>query len=145
MALPQEVKIPFSFSRNGLEVDSNESISISIEFSDNYKMVGLSKTRLQTKCELRCRQAGIKIDIEAINLLLDLNVTVLQEGAFSVRLEFVRHVLFTVGKVKYWVTTATWSNGFVGIHGNDPEFIVGSVDQLLDNFLNEFLKANPKK
>ncbi len=144
IALPQEVI--FSSSKNGLEVDRNEGIGIVINITDEAKKVRLTKTRLQTKCELRFRQAGINIDTKGlIPIFLYVDVTVYQL-AFAVRLEFKRPMQFTVGKVEYWQPeAATWTDGAVGIHGNNPEFIVGSVDERLDNFLNAFLEANPKK
>ena len=39
----------------------------------------------------------------------------------------------------------TWSAGLVGTHTGDPEFIVSTLSRLLDEFLNDYYKANPKK
>ena len=146
IALSQEVI--FSSSKNGLEVHRNKGIGIVINITDEAKKVRLTKTRLQTKCELRFRQAGINIATKGfiINpIFLYVDVTVYQL-AFAVRLEFKRPMQFTVGNVEYrQLRAATWTDGAVGIHGNDPELIVGSVDQRLDMFLNDFLEANPKE
>jgi hypothetical protein len=44
--------------------------------------------------------------------------------------------------VVYRKSTVTWSNEFVGNHGNDPAFLFLSLEDGLTEFLNEYLKAN---
>ena len=42
-------------------------------------------------------------------------------------------------------TATTWSQSITGTHGSDPEYIVSALSMLLDDFLNDYYKANPKK
>jgi hypothetical protein len=39
----------------------------------------------------------------------------------------------------------TWDMCVTGIHQNNSEYIVTSLSELLDYFLNDYYKANPKK
>ena len=43
------------------------------------------------------------------------------------------------------VLLTTWERGVTGTHGNNPEYIVTAIEQLLDMFLNDYYKANLKK
>lgn len=36
----------------------------------------------------------------------------------------------------------TWGTGFTGTHGNDSNYILTSVSQLIDEFLDEYLRVN---
>ena len=41
-----------------------------------------------------------------------------------------------------WGFAATWSTGFTGTHGSRADFVVSSVSQIMDGFLDEYLRVN---
>ena len=106
--------------------------------------IGLTKNRLQTRLELRLRQAGL---VPAgfggsPSGYLYLRVTV-TSGAFCIDLNFNRTVSFSDAGLEHIVFgAAVWSTGSTGTHGSNPEYIVGTLDKTLDEFLNEYLKVN---
>lgn len=105
--------------------------------------IGLSRERLITVVELKLRREGVKV-VKAINKpYLYINVLVL-ENAFSILIELMEEVkIKRLNRIAYRV--ATWRTGATGIHGDDPEYIVSSLSSQLDEFLNDYYKANPKK
>ena len=50
----------------------------------------------------------------------------------------------TVAGREFFKAATTWSQGTTGTHGGNAEFIIGGVDALLDEFLNEYLKTNQR-
>lgn len=78
-------------------------------------------------------------------------------SAFSVTLEVHQQVLITRLIESYskdlefdWgsqarCTASTWNKGITGMVRDRPEYIIESLAKLLDEFLNDYYKANPKK
>ena len=127
--------------------------------SEDAVKIGLTEHRIQTVTELRLRKEGINIvtreEVSKEDVVfgsitymriptLYVNVHV-AGAAVSVRLEILDFVkLDRIAEV--WCLATTWhSPQMAGTHGNNPESIVGSVNQLLDEFFNDYYKANPKK
>ena len=110
--------------------------------------LGLTKNRLRTATELRLKREGIKIGkeqemIEGHIPYLYVRVNVLGI-AFNIELNICENVVLLRDKsVK--CNSITWDNSTIGFHGRDPEYIVTSLNHLLDKFLNDYYKANPKK
>ena len=130
-------------SGTGLEVAAYKTVGYRIEsLSDAAAEIGLSKNRLQTRLELRLRQAGF-VPVPGGLTYLYLRVTVTRTGGYCIELSFNRTVSFPDAGREYTVFgAAVWDTGSAGTHGGDPEYIVGWVDRTLDRFLNEYLKVN---
>jgi hypothetical protein len=63
--------------------------------------------------------------------------------AFSIDISFKRVVYYQVSGSMYSTYAATWSTGGTGVTGEGGEtYIMDSLDQMLDSFLNEYLAAN---
>lgn len=132
-------------SNNGLESPTRKKLNLLITLSmKDAKGLYLTEERIQTKCELRLREAGINPDEKFLGEYLAINIDVFKM-VYVISIEFLRPVLFSVGETVYkQEIVPTWRTENFGTHGNDPEFIIQSLDSLLDKFLNEYLKVNPK-
>lgn len=143
LALPSLAQAQFA---TGLEVADYKTVGYLIErLSDGAAEIGLTENRLQTRVELRLRQAGlapVNMKGEGPSAYLYVQVSVVG-GGFSVNVSFDRTVSFLDAGREYTVYgTAVWGRGSIGTHGGDSEFIVGRLDGRLDIFLNEYLKVN---
>ena len=146
-----------AFSAVGYEVLKGiNRLDVSIEFlSDGARKIGLTDERLRTVTELRLRKEGIailervdKMTLEEMKKFLrtpNIYVNASVAGnAFHVDLEIHEQVSLDRDKSIECVATS-WGRGVTGIHTNDPEYIISSLGELLDVFLNDYYKANPKK
>jgi len=118
---------------------------------------GLSPDQLQTDVELKLRLAGIKVlsKEEFRRLLLApylyVQVTAGKSSNFSVYAVSVnvdfKQMVFLVRDPNVVTMGATWRSGEVIIAGKDviTEGIRGCVRDLVDEFINDFLAANPKQ
>ena len=89
----------------------------------------------------RCR-ANLVPRPASLGPYLWLQVTIVG-GGYNITVAFVRRVSFTDAGREYIIfSSRVWIRGSTGTHGGDPEFIVGGLDQLLDTFLNEYLRVN---
>jgi hypothetical protein len=114
---------------------------------------GLRRDDLQTDVELRCRQAGIKLENSAVYLYVNVNLQELfyadgrSEGVYavSIAVEFSQPVLLERDPAIH-VTATTWSAASVGtVDSRDLRtFCRESVRNKVDRFLNAFLAQNPK-
>lgn len=119
------------------------------DLSKDADKIGLTDSRIQTAVELKLRQSGIKVltKQEHQEILshpyLYINVNVFQE-AFSIDVEHREVVQLTRGKKPTVFGASIWRKGATGMVRSDPEYVVSSVGRLVDNYCNDFLKANPK-
>jgi len=117
-----------------------------VPLSEDAKKIGLTEERLRTITELRLRKEGMTIiDTDGFGFpIIMVNAHVIGSG-FSVMLKIgdsakIQRVLSPVSS---YVTI--WELCAYGIHGNDPESIASGLSELIDRFLNDYYKANPKK
>ena len=127
----------------GLEVENYSFVCIIIEtLPEGATEVGLTKDRVLPRVELRLRQAGLHPGEQRSGECLYVSINVVGQ-AFSVHLAFLRWVSYVVGENRQLrVHAATWNTGGAGTHGRDSEYIVQGLDRHLDQFVNEYLKAN---
>ncbi len=134
--------------------------------NEDANKIGLTEDRLKTVVELKLRRERIEIidqysdlpqteDVVGIKKYLEesdkwinipgisICITVVA-SAFNVDLEFLQMVKLRRAP-HISCTATTWDANITGTHTNDPEFIVSALSQLVDKFLNDFYKANPKK
>jgi hypothetical protein len=131
---------------SGLETVNYKYVSVVIEgLPADAGSIGLTKDRVQTRVELRLRSAGLTLGHNSaknkVYLYVNVNVS---GGTFATSIEYKRLVDFTTGNRLYRLMATTWEFNIVGTHGRDAAYIMNGLDQYLDKFLNEYLKANQK-
>ena len=134
--------------KRDLWVKNCKDLSVAVFVKDNSKL-GITKEEIRTKVELRLRQANIRPreDMGSSEKMYDipsLQVSVITvDSAFNVDIDFVRYVTWALpnGEITgYW--HPTWKNGWTGIHLHDRAYLLSQIDDLMDSFLNAYLKAN---
>jgi inhibitor of cysteine peptidase len=120
---------------------------------------GLTVQETQTQVELRLRQDGIKVlsKIESAHtvgkVFLYVNINTLklpvyigrEECPVSCSLALRQDVYLARDRAKFVGGAATWDMSSVGLCSTNqlPKFIKTSIDNLLDQFINDYLAANP--
>jgi hypothetical protein len=130
-------------SQNGLEVYDYKKVNIRVMgLDEDAKRIGLTREKIELKCWKRLKQAGLE---PAIRISPYLGVFVNVVGScFHLSIQFKRNIFFIADDDWYQIVGATWSCEMNGEHGGGPESIIGAVDECLDKFLTEYLKANLK-
>ena len=134
-------------SLNGLEMSDYKKVRIMIEIQDKASKIGLTEERVRTRCESRLRQAGLQPvvskDLKDLFDRLVIRIHVIS-NAFAVDTRFNRAILFEVEGTPYSMVAPTWYHSGTGTHSGNPEYIIQVLDQTLDLFLTDYLKANVK-
>jgi len=106
--------------------------------------------------ELKLRQNGINVAVrgaEAVHLAPTLTVYIealpMPNGTlvYALRVDFSRLVQVNVGSSGpiVAVMASTWSDSIMATaRANEVESIKAAINDLVDRFLNEYLKANPR-
>lgn len=131
----------------GIRTRRPKKIEYFIEsLDDEAKEIGLIENRIATKIELKIRSIIIELVAESSDqdgwLYVNINVVHI---SFSIKVEYCRILYYLIGDQHYITTGTTWNNSTTGTHGNNSEYIIQSLGEEIDKFLNEFLKVNPKK
>jgi hypothetical protein len=130
-------------SQNGLEIYNYKRVNLQIMgLDEDANRIGLTRERIQTTCELRLRQAGLEPAIR-ISPYLGIFVNVVG-SCFHLSIQFKRNIYFIADDHWYKILGVTWSCEINGEHGGVPESIIRAIDECLDKFLTEYLKANLK-
>ena len=143
-ALPALAQVP----TGGLEAENYPEVEYLIEgLPDDARAIGLTKSHLRTRVELRLREARL-VPIDSTNNdsptpILYVAVMVVGE-AFSIDLKFARWVSYIVDSLEYFGRIISWETGNLGTHGGNAAYIIDSMDRYLDQFLNEYLKTNQR-
>jgi inhibitor of cysteine peptidase len=122
---------------------------------------GLTVQETQTQVELRLRQDGIKVlsKIESAHtvgrVFLYVNINTQKSPVYmgreecpvSCSLALRQDVYLARDRAKFVGGAATWDMSSVGLCSANqlPKFIKTSIDNLLDQFINDYLAANPKE
>ena len=140
------------------------------ELNDHAKALGLTKARLQTMVELRLRQAGITVAAGSWpHLFVHMFAVPVASGgtlvgyACNIRVVFIQPVLYVTDPsaadfsvVLYEelleetplavASGATWDTGSlaIGALSSYPEHAEQALGKLLDTFINDWLRANPR-
>ena len=117
------------------------------DISNDAEKIGLTRSRLTTVIELRLRREGIKIINKRTSPktpLVYISVTVLGD-AFNVSLKIIELVNLERVSGDMGAFVITWHSDLIGTHGNNPEYIVASLNNVIDELFNDYYKANPKK
>ena len=110
--------------------------------------IGLKEERLTTIAELKLTKEGILASPEEFEKHLDIpwlyvNINVIG-SSFNVYIGVSERVIL-LRDHSITCEGLTWHNSATGRHGKDSEYIVSALAQLLDDFLNDYYKANPGK
>jgi len=135
-----------SVSESGLETANYKYVAVVIErLSADAGSLGLTEDRIRTRVELRLRSAGLTPGNDITKNLASLYVNVNVGGsAYSAAVEYKRQVIFITGNRRYRYLATTWESASIGTHARSAVYIMNALDQNLDKFLNEYLKANQK-
>jgi len=117
------------------------------------KCVGLTQDQIQTDVQLRLRKSGIKVMNKEEVLITpgnpNLCVTLFaysigkETYAYSINVMLYEQVTLARG---FKSLATIWFNGWVGgVFASNGNYIRGTVGDLLDKFINDYLAANPKK
>ena len=100
--------------------------------------IGLTEDAISTTIRSRLRAARIyTAEMEGLRLYVNVNVV---GPAFSYGLELDRVLLDSEHGTRGLATT--WDRGGVGTHGKDPGYILQSLGQVIDIFIDEYLAVN---
>ena len=106
--------------------------------------LGLTIERIKTATESKLREEGLSVpDYSYADPYLFISIHVVNR-AFSVEVSLRENVVLKRAK-SITCRAATWSNSVTGVHGGDPNSIIDGLQWVLDSFLNDYDKANPKK
>ncbi len=132
-----------------------QGVRVSAEFVEpEAERLGLTKAQIQTDVELRLRKAGVRIITEEewlkkpggfLYVAVD---TQFREDppivVYSIRVEFKELVRPTRGGDT--LLASTWLRGGMGSVGKSKiAMIRGALGDQVDQFINDYLAANPKK
>jgi hypothetical protein len=160
-----------SAAGDSLKVAAPEKLPLLIEDVARNSL-GLTTQAIQTRVELRIRAIGLQTtrpeepgavlmakltpnvfklgslmgsmfvtrDMASGYLYVNLNFA---GNAFNVAVEFRRPVLLRRPDGDDVRTTGSvWKKSSVGVHGGNAAYVLDSVSEIVDDFLNEYLKAN---
>ncbi|GAI32249.1 unnamed protein product [marine sediment metagenome] len=124
--------------------DIGSKFTITIE--GDAKKIGLTEEGLRTIAELRLRKEEITIVDEASREIPIVYVNINMVGpVYNVDLMIYDWAELKRRPSPNWTLVAIWTQGETGIHGEDAEWIVSSLNELFDSFFNDYYKANPKE
>lgn len=120
--------------------------------SEDAEKIGLTRESIETTVRSRLRGARIyneELGSELAFLFVHVDVF---SNAFNIRLEFNKFVSFMpimnhLGTIVHpggRSTVSTWDTGGMGTHGNNPQFILQTLGQYTDIFIDEYLHVNEK-
>ena len=116
------------------------NMSVVVErLSANAGKVGLRESAIQNALEARIRSAKLYASNDGGPQYIYANVMVVG-NAFNVQLELNRWIMDAGFGLSG--TVAVWSKAITGMHGQDPQYILGALSQLVDAFIVEYLRAN---
>ena len=100
--------------------------------------IGLTKEAVETAVRSRLRAARLYRDSRGVPLL-SVKVWVTRR-AYSVKLDYLKWLRDSASGEDGGGTT--WSSGSLGTHGRDSGFILSSLSQVTDRFIDAYLRVN---
>jgi hypothetical protein len=113
------------------------------------KAIGLRLSQISTAVELTLRRNGLRVASRAESMKLPGSPTVYVRVSvldLCFRFDFqLRETVQLHRKSTLAVTLATtWSSGYLGTHGGNPNYIIDAIKETADIFCLDYLKANPR-
>jgi hypothetical protein len=129
-----------------LKKANHEYLAINIEnLSKDANNLGLTKDRIRDRVESRLQSVGLKsVKTDGETPFLDVSMTVMS-GAFSIDISYLTPASYEIrGGRRFYYFTDAWQDGFAGEHGRNASYVIDWLDEILDRFLSQYLKANEK-
>jgi len=135
-------------SPTGLEVPSTEKLGVIVDLQKNKpSSLSITAEKIEAKVNQVLRKGGI-VPISPKNPEADGHVLIVRVqtigSAFSINLEMGRYVFYRVANRSLEIFSSTWRRSNIGTSGNDSKYILDTVEEVMELFTNEFLKANGK-
>ena len=130
-------------AQTGLESANYKTVDLNIRLfaSDTDRIGGLTIDMIQTRVELRLRSVGLRpVSVSHNRPYLRVQISV-QGNSFDIDIDYVRLVTYRIVGKAVSIVAVTWNKGGIGT-AYDSAIVMSSLDQLLDTFLNAYLKAN---
>ena len=137
---------------SGLEVADYRDVEVLIEeLPQSIQDTGLTEGRIRTRLESRFTSVGLSPLNRRLDRSADHFLYVGFGGygnAFDLNLAFVREVSYFLPNptgeryLAHYKFARTWPTGTIGTHSGNAGFILESLDEHLDKFVNEYLMAN---
>ena len=108
------------------------------KLSDDATEIGLTREAVLTTVRSRLRAARLYSDQHFVSGLY-VNVNVVSQSV-NVYFGYRKLVRDFASGVDFFAIT--WHIGSSGIHSQDSSFILSSVSQLMDNFIDDYLRVN---
>lgn len=106
---------------------------------------GLTEATVMRAVSSRLRAARLHHDGEQAFVVLRVDVWIVGR-AFHVEVELRRIVWIIPGarldSSEDAIIATTWSDSTLGTHGGDPSFVLSSVSEKMDHFIDEYLRVN---
>ena len=129
---------------SGLEIASHKRLNVVIEdLGDDERQAGLTKDLIRAKVELQLRRNGIspiaKDEYKPGYLYVWVSTV---DHAFHVEVQFKRTVTYSSEGRMYETFTSVWGESYTGTFAGGSSYILQQLANLLDLFINDYLKAN---
>ena len=132
---------------SGLEVSNPKIIPIRVlPIQGDTNNAAITTEQIKTKCEFKIRQMNLQPSdfYNSENpYMLEVSVMTCRRG-FFIGLYFIRPVSYMVHNKNYDKNATTWSTAFLGDYVYNPDYILSSLDELLEEFINAYVKANSR-
>ena len=123
-----------------------EPIDLVIDLSGDAKKNGLTKQRIQTMAESRLRSARIYSHTLGAHLYVNVNYADFntEAGAFEASVSFnpIVNRDWSVDHPAKKNFATTWDNTYLGVSGGNSGFIMQTLSEQIDEFINEYLRVN---
>ena len=110
------------------------------QLGDNATEIGLKKDTIETTVRSRLRAARIYTDNGFLYPYLYVNVNVIG-AAFSVSFEYIKYLNDPISNEMFF-GAVTWDLSTTGTHGMDSTYILGTISELIDKLIDEYLRVN---
>ena len=108
------------------------------------KKIGMTRERIQTMAESRLRAARIYSPIGIGYLYVNLNYLDTNAGAYNLIASFKPLVY------RDWIgdhiakknSASTWDSTYLGVSAGNSVFIMQTISEQIDEFINEYLRVN---
>ena len=105
--------------------------------SDDATAIGLTMEAIEVAVRSRLRAARLYSDDAWSHLYVNVNVI---RSVYGTNVEYYKSVMDIATMLER--RAPTWETDAVGMHGQDPNFILSSVVQHADAFIDEYLRVN---
>lgn len=132
-------------SATGLELTDPASVQLGIEIGQHAENFGVTRQQLMFRLNPSLEKAGLKPLGGLAEGQLEVKVDSDSTGTFfTVSVSFARTVEFAAGNQKFTRRATVWSRSIHGAFHQNPGIVVLAVGQFADEFIADFLKANPR-